>query len=143
LSFSCPVPLRLTFRKTLNCAPLPIGITYVPRYAGLYAIMVYDSTCTPLPFRLIYVGKANSLVERVCRQHEHYPSWLKVANGGIVYVSFYAIADEAERGATEERLIEHYAPECNIEFNRARAAAQRLYSEIFNVAPWRALGSGG
>jgi hypothetical protein len=66
-----------------------------------------------LPYRLIYVGEAANLSERVCRSHEKYESWVRAACGAPLFVAFHSIAGESARRKAEQRLIEHYGPECN------------------------------
>ena len=117
LQFVAPTQLRLTYRPTLFNAPQPHNTTYVPSYGGIYAVMVYDSTWKPLPYRPIYIGEAQNLSERVCQIHEKYDSWVRAACGGQLYVAFHCIEGEAARKAAERRLIEHFKPECNKTFN--------------------------
>jgi excinuclease UvrABC nuclease subunit len=115
--FNHPTPLRLTFQPVFSSGPHPLSTTYVPRSGGLYAVMVYDATCAPLPYRLIYVGKAGKLSERVCASHEKYSSWKRAACGSPLYVAFRLIADESARTIAERQIIEKYRPECNTALN--------------------------
>ena len=115
--FTYPSPLRLMYRPVLPGSPRPVSTTYVPSYGGLYAVMARDASCSPLPYRLIYVGKAGNLSERVCRSHEKYPSWERAARGAQLFVAFHSIADESARTMAERRIIEHYKPECNTALN--------------------------
>ena len=117
LPFSGPVPLNLTYKPVFGGAPVPYNTTDVPSFAGLYAIMVYDATWRPLPYRLIYVGEAGNLAERVCSSHEKYPSWVRAASGGQLFAAFHAVVRESARKTAERQLIEHYGPECNKTYN--------------------------
>ena len=90
--------------------------------------MVDDATWGPLPYRLICVGKARSLAERVCRSHEKYESWVHAASGAALFVAFHFIEEESARSAVERRLIEHYRPECNETFNHNALALRSLAS---------------
>jgi hypothetical protein len=117
LLFTGPTPLRLTCKPSFGGAPVPYSTTYVPPFGGLYAVMIYDATCSPLPYRLIYLGRARKLSERVCGSHEKYPSWERAACGAQLYVAFHSIADESARTIAERRIIEHYRPECNTALN--------------------------
>lgn len=120
LPFAGPTPLKLTYRPVLASLAThqrPFGTTHIPDFGGLYAIMVHDATCHPLPYRLIYVGEAGKLSERVCRSHEKYASWERAACGAQLFIAFHCIPNESERKAAERQLIEHYRPECNRTFN--------------------------
>jgi hypothetical protein len=97
--------------------PTAFDVAHKPTFGGLYAIMVFDATCTPLPYRLIYVGETGNLAERVCRSHEKYPSWVRAAGGRQLFVAFHAIENSLLRRAAEQRLIGHYRPACNETFN--------------------------
>ena len=125
--FTGPTPLRLTYKPVFRGSPTPFSTTYVPNFGGLYAVMVHDGTCSPLPYRLIYVGKAGNLSERVCLSHEKYPSWAQAACGAQLFVAFHSIADESARAIAERQIIEHYRPECNQTFNHG------LYEALFKV----------
>ncbi len=97
--------------------PTPFDIAAKHNFGGLYAILVFDPRCKPLPYRVIYIGEAGDMGERVCRSHEKYQSWVRSAGGSLLFVAFHAIVNETERRAAERRLIEHYRPECNETFN--------------------------
>ena len=115
---------------------LESGITVAPRRGGLYAIMVLDPTWRPLPYRVIYIGKAGNLAERVSRTHEKYPSWLYAASGAQLFVAFHTISGESARRTAERRLIEHYGPECNETFNHNAAAMRVLGLLCSNEFNW-------
>lgn len=127
LNFTGPTPLRLTYKPVFLGSPRPFSTTYMPSFGGLYAILVHDATCSPRPYRLIYLGKAGDLSERVCGSHEKYESWMRAACGAQLFVAFYLMANELARTSAERRLIEHYRPECNKTFNHG------LYEALFKV----------
>jgi hypothetical protein len=130
--FTGPTPLRLTYKPVFRGSPRPFNTTYVPSYGGLYAVMVHDATCSPLPYRLIYLGKAGKLSERVCGSHEKYTSWERVACGAQLFVAFHLIADESDRTIAERRIIEHYRPECNTALNPNTNAIRSLLDLYLN-----------
>lgn len=101
--------------------PTPFDIAVKRNYGGLYAILVFDPRCRPLPYRAIYIGEAGDMGERVCRNHEKYQSWTRAAGGGSLFVAFHAMAYEAARKVAETRLIRHYSPECNVTHNSLAA----------------------
>jgi hypothetical protein len=117
VSFSPPAPLRLTYRATLRLAARPIATTLVPSYAGLYVVLVYDPSWSPLPYRPLYFGQAKELSERVCRSHEKYSAWEEAAGGTQLYVAFCNMPSALTRNITEQRLIERYLPQCNDIYN--------------------------
>ena len=125
-SFTYPTALRLTYTPSSMSCPTPFSTTFVPSSGGLYAIMIYDANWRPLPYRLIYVGKAQNLAERVCRSHEKYESWERAAGGAQLYIAFHIIQNESARKAAERQIIEHYGPECNETFNHNLLALRAL-----------------
>ena len=134
LWFLGPTPLRLTYKPSFGGGPIPLSTRYVPSVGGLYAIMVYDATFGPLPYRLIYMGEAQNLAERLCGSHEKYESWIRAAGGSQLYVGFHFIEQESARQTTERRLIEYYGPECNKTFNH-NALALRALSSLYSYKP--------
>jgi len=89
-------------------------------WPGLYAILVYDPTCTPRPYRVVYFGQGSNLSERVTTSHEKYSKWCAAANGcANLYVAFHWLpgSNESQRLTAEAELIRDYRPQCNITFN--------------------------
>jgi hypothetical protein len=116
--FTYPTPLKLAYKPVFRGSPAPpTYTTLVPSYGGLYLIMIADGTCTPLPYRLIYVGKAGNLSERVCASHEKLPSWKRAAGGAQLFVAFHCMIDESARTTAEQQIIERYRPQCNVALN--------------------------
>lgn len=133
-TFSFPTQLNLTYRPVGVAYPTPTGITQIPSFGGLYAVMVYDAGGSPKPYRLIYVGESANLADRVCSSHEKYPSWIRAASGAQLFVAFSPIVGEAARKSAARQIITHYGPECNKTFNRNMAALRALgmYSDAAN-----------
>jgi len=141
--FTYPTPLRLGYKSVFRGSPAPpVYTTLVPNYGGLYAVMVYDATCTPLPYRLIYVGKAGNLSERVCRSHEKYQSWERAACGAQLFASFHCMISESVRTTAERQIIERYRPECNTALNPSANAIRSLLDPYLNPY-YRVLGDLG
>lgn len=82
---------------------------------GLYAIMLFDSTCNPRPFRVIYFGQSDNIYYRASKTHENYEDWCKAAGRNSLYVSFYEMlgSTELQREIDETTLIDTYKPICN------------------------------
>lgn len=111
--FSSPSSASLPF-----AGPSPLASAATFNYGGLYAILTPDSSWSPLPYRLLYLGESGKLSDRVRTGHEKYASWARAAGGaGRLYVAFHIIENQTERRATESKLIAHYRPECNDTFN--------------------------
>lgn len=123
--------LNLTF-----AGPALFSTTRVPAYGGLYAILLYDATWRPLPYRLIYVGETGNAAERVCRSHEKHESWTRAASGYPLYVAFCAMSSALARRMAERRIIERYKPECNMTFNQNALALRALGLLYSDVSSW-------
>jgi hypothetical protein len=96
--------------------------------------MVRDAAWRPQPYRLIYIGEAGNLAERVVRSHEKYESWRHAAGGAQLFVAFHAVEGTLIRRVREKKLIEHYEPECNKTFNR-NALAVRSLVDLYSYGP--------
>jgi hypothetical protein len=95
-----------------------------PAAGGVYAIMVRDPRWEPLPYRVIYVGQAESFGERFLRLHQRYWDWCAVAgNPSRLYVASYAASTREFRDWLEDRLLAQYRPECNALVEPARSLA--------------------
>jgi len=85
-----------------------------PKFGGVYAILIPDQSNSPLPFSVIYFGKATSFAERLSTSHEKYPCWrAECTEGGQLYLALCPIATEEARANVESRLIQAYKPVCN------------------------------
>lgn len=95
-----------------------------PAGGGVYAVMVRDARWEPLPYRVIYVGKAERFGERFLRIHPRYWDWCAMAwNPARLYVASYAAATSEFRDWLESHLIARYQPECNAMAQPARSLA--------------------
>jgi hypothetical protein len=141
------LPVRLRMEQQIRLLNLPFtgpkllrptcgAPAYLPSVGGLYAIMIYDATCRPLPYRSIYMGETGNLAEGVCQDHENYELWERVAGGAPLYVAFHPIDDETARRIAERLLIEHYGPECNTTFNRNALALRALLDLYSGESNW-------
>lgn len=97
--------------------PVQMIYWYPPPLAGLYAVLIPDSTCAPRHFRVIYLGETEDYSGRgFIRSHHKYPSWLNVAGSEFnLYISsFFMISSTSlERRIAEAYLINEYHPVCN------------------------------
>ena len=88
-----------------------------PYLAAIYAILVDDPSCTPVPFRPIYFGETDDLsAPGLIQRHPLHDCWYKQT--GSVYRLYIAIFDMAESSLAERQqvqteLIKRYRPICN------------------------------
>jgi hypothetical protein len=95
-----------------------------PASGGVYAVLVRDLFWEPLPYRVIYVGKADTFGPRFLRTHRRYWDWCAVAwNPSRLYVASYAASTSEFRDWLEGRLLAQYRPECNAMVEPARSLA--------------------
>jgi hypothetical protein len=93
---------------------------------GIYAVLAYDKTWSPKPYRVLYFGKAKNLSERVCGSHEKYWSWkMEAGYQSALFYSFMFVTSEDDRTRIESELIAQYGPPCNDKGN--------LYKTLFGV----------
>ena len=90
-----------------------------PRLAAVYIIMVYDRTCTPQPYRAIYVGETQDLSTRGFPNSHHASTrWRAEASriGSPLYVAYHAPAEaihDGYRTRVESYLETTYNPICS------------------------------
>lgn len=109
---------QITFQDLRFSGPFPFATAQRSRLGGIYAICVYDNDWGPRPYRPIYFGEAGNREERVTTSHEKFAEWVRVAGTRFkLYVAFRTITDVTARRIAERRLIEHYKPECNDQYN--------------------------
>jgi hypothetical protein len=109
-------PRGIRFQDKIFSEPKAFASAWLPPSPGIYAILVYDASCKPRPYRVIYFGMARDLAARAVSSHEKYSAWCRAAGGaGKLYVSHHAItnARALARAIVEEQLIKAYSPECN------------------------------
>jgi excinuclease UvrABC nuclease subunit len=81
---------------------------------GLYAVMIYDASCQPRPYRVLYFGKAANLRQRVCASHEKFWAWqMEAGLNSPLFFSYLRVNAEADRARIERDLIANYSPVCN------------------------------
>jgi len=115
-----PAPTGLRFKDRYFSEPSAFGSAFIPKLSGLYAIVVFDLSCSPRPYRVIYFGKAGDLSDRAVRSHEKYDTWCQAAGGsGRLLISYHLMRDahDLELYSAEDILIKHYQPVCNIKSN--------------------------
>jgi hypothetical protein len=93
--------------------------------SGLYAILIYDQSCTPRPFRVLYFGESENIQTRATGIHENFSHWKTLAGcRSQIYRSMCPLssATKLERQQIESALIAEYAPPCNerLSFDFAR-----------------------
>jgi hypothetical protein len=107
----------IKFSDLAFAGPTLLGLEPSFNFGGVYAVLVLDTQWGPMPYRPIYFGEAGNMSERVCPSHEKYKSWERAARGGLLFVAFHVIPNEAARKAAEKQLIGQYSPECNVTHN--------------------------
>lgn len=84
--------------------------------SGLYAILVYDPSCTPRPFRVLYFGESENIQTRATGTYENFSHW-QIQAGFVtqIYRSLCPLsrATKLERQKVESVLIAEYTPPCN------------------------------
>jgi hypothetical protein len=84
--------------------------------AGLYAILVYDPSCTPRPYRVLYFGESENIQTRATGTHENYSHWRAQA-GPLARICRslcpLSSATKLQRQQAESALIAKYQPPCN------------------------------
>jgi hypothetical protein len=79
LVFSYPEPLAdATLADTILSAP------------GLYVVMVFDASWSPLPYRPLYFGESENMRSRATRAHEKYASWKREGGTATLYRAFHS-----------------------------------------------------
>jgi hypothetical protein len=116
----------LRFLDRYFTEPTALGNGWLPRSAGVYAILVSDPAWQPRPYRPIYVGEAGDLAGRVAASHEKYEEWRRAAAAGTadqLYVAYHLMSGgDAERAALAGGLVQEYRPACN----ETASGSQRL-----------------
>ena len=112
------LPANSNFMDTLGGKP------------GLYAILVYDSTCSLRPYRPLYFGESDNINGRATGTHENHPSWCK--HGGTNMPLYRALcplpgSTKTQRQQVESLLIAKYTTPCNekLSFDFARLLGTR------------------
>jgi hypothetical protein len=111
-----PAPTGIRFQDAYFSEPKPLFSEWLPMQPGLYAVLVFDFSCEPRPYRPIYFGKAEDLAKRVTSSHEKYSEWSRACKSVTgLYLAYHAMpnSSDLERGALERNLIRAFTPQCN------------------------------
>lgn len=100
--------------------PCQFPAPLTPPTQGLYAILVPDASSSPRPFRVLYFGETQNLMNRLTQQHEKFAEWKREAGGSTLYVAFHAMfgGTDQQRKDAERELINAYKPPCNVQMAR-------------------------
>lgn len=92
--------------------------------AGLYVILVPDSTCSPRPYRALYFGESDNINGRACGTHENWSAWCRHAGTSALYRALCPLPGftKIQRQLAESLLITKYGTPCNdrLSFDFAR-----------------------
>jgi hypothetical protein len=118
MSVPSPAPTGIKFVEAQFSEPMQFG-GWLPKSPGLYAILVWDLSCRPRPFRAIYFGMASDIGARVGTSHEKYDEWMRCAGMTGLYTAHHRMpgSTERQRADLEARLITRCRPDCNVAFN--------------------------
>jgi len=94
----------------------PTAVDVFLGQSGLYVILVYDPSCTPRPFRVLYFGESENIQMRATGTHENFSHWR--AQAGPIAQIYRALcplfsSTKLERQQVESSLIAKYTPPCN------------------------------
>src|SRR5215831_13391984 len=130
-------PVGIRFGDYLFSYPVPLGRFTLPlRSAGLYVILMPDSTWGPWHFQPLYFGEFGFL-------HQPHMSaaqqtfYLKVAGGRSLYCALYVLPNQQEWQISQikKELIERYRPVSNMDFHdSASELAFKLNSLEYKIA---------
>ena len=89
-----------------------------PFHAGLYAILIPNTSAKPRPFRVIYFGESKNMPDwGFFNAHHKYFCWIREAGRlkNKLYISVYPMPKSSKTGRQiiESNLIEKYKPVCN------------------------------
>lgn len=106
--------MAIKLGKAIFDGPQAAGDWTPPAGGGVYAVMVRDSRWQPLPYRVLYIGKAERFGDGFLRTHPRYWEWCAMAwTPARLYVASYAAETAEFRDWLEGHLLAHYRPECN------------------------------
>ena len=94
------------------------NIQSLPAYSGIYGVYAcsYNRNSRKVRIRkLIYIGEAEKLNERISPNHENWDNWEKELETGEVFCFNYAklSSPEATRKRVEAAMIYEHQPVCN------------------------------
>ncbi len=105
-----------SFSEPAILPPTPTAVDIFLGQSGLYAILVYDPSYTPRPFRVLYFGESENIQTRATGTHENLSRWRTQAGPVTqIYRSLCPLssATKLERQQVESALIANYTPPCN------------------------------
>jgi hypothetical protein len=107
----------ITFNNFTFTEPIPLTQWNPPNQAGVYVILVPDSTASPKPFRAIYFGEAGNFAERgFPSSHHKYSRWVnECGTSSRIFVATYPMPNSTPEGrrSVEAKLCASYNPSCN------------------------------
>jgi hypothetical protein len=118
------------FSEPTVLPPTPTLFDTLIGQPGLYAILVFDPSCTPRPYRVLYFGESENIQTRATGTHEKLSHWRTHAGPmAEIYRSLCPLssATKLERQQAESTLITEYTPPCNerLSFDFARLFGAR------------------
>jgi hypothetical protein len=109
--------------------PVPLAADVLPAGPGLFAILVPNYECRPVPYEPIYFGESANIRGAVGTHHAAYNRWRwhpRGRSGLFVSCMFMPSSTEDWRRYNEGQLIKQYNPACNRdEANDAQTQALR------------------
>jgi hypothetical protein len=109
--------MAITFNDHDFSDPIEINHWIPPRVAGLFAILIPDTTASPQHLRAIYFGESGDLSDReFFKTHQKYRCWLQWASSeDNLFIATYLMPSSSaeERFAAKSVLISSFQPPCN------------------------------
>ena len=104
--------MSISFSGHIFSDPVPVATWMPPYQAGIYAILIPDSSAKPLPFRVIYFSESGNLSDRAfLRGHHRYLDWLQISGSEYnLYIAIHLMPDSTkeERSEVEAHLKADY-----------------------------------
>ena len=135
-------PSGIRFGDYLFSYPVPLGHPTLPlRSAGLYVILMPDSTWGPWQFQPLYFGEFG--FQRQAQMTAAQQTFcLRVAGGRVLYCALYVVPNQQEWQISriKKELIERYRPVLNMDsLEPASALAFKLNSVESKIAEQEAV----
>jgi hypothetical protein len=98
---------------------LPASSAFIETIAGqpgVYAVLVFDPTCTPRPYRPVYFGESDNIHGRAAGTHENHSSWrAEAGTNAPLYRALCPLPGltKTQRQQVESVLIAEYSTPCN------------------------------
>jgi len=85
--------------------------------AGVYAIIAYDKSFGPVPYKIIYYGEASNFSRpNFLTSHRKYSYWTREADPPSLYIAIYTRLPESskqQKKVVKAELLSRYKPICN------------------------------